>query len=234
MKPLGPSRESASEMFNHISDTYDTMNRVMTLGRDQHWRRCLAQHIPPHARRILDCATGTGDQLLAILKMHPRCQEIWGIDPALKMLDLAGQKLLKTSHFSKVHWLQAKAHELPFNDGYFDAVTISFGIRNVEDVTQALKEMKRVLAPNGKLLILECSLPSSKMVRGAHRLFLQHVAPMLGRLIARNSSAYRYLADTVETFPCGEDFCELIKQAGFTHCQALPLSFGVTTLYVAG
>jgi demethylmenaquinone methyltransferase/2-methoxy-6-polyprenyl-1,4-benzoquinol methylase len=232
MKPLGPSRESAPELFNIISKRYDTMNRVMTLGHDLHWRRVLAKHVPLGVRRILDCATGTGDQLLAILKMHPKCDEAWGIDPALKMLDLAGKKFLKTPYLNKVHLLQAKAHEIPFNDGYFDAISISFGIRNVEDVELALKEMRRVLAPNGKLLILECSQPNSTMLKGAHKLFLQHVAPLLGRLIARNSSAYRYLADTVETFPYGEAFCNLVKKAGFNTCNAYPMSFGIATLYV--
>jgi demethylmenaquinone methyltransferase/2-methoxy-6-polyprenyl-1,4-benzoquinol methylase len=164
--------------------------------------------------------------------MHPKCDEAWGVDPALKMLDLAGQKILKSPYLNKVNFLQAKAHELPFNDGYFDAISITFGIRNVENIDQALKEMKRVLAPNGKLLILECSRPSSGMLKGAHKLFLQRVAPLLGRLIARNSEAYRYLADTVETFPQGSAFCDLVKKAGFSRSDCYPMSFGITTLYV--
>jgi demethylmenaquinone methyltransferase/2-methoxy-6-polyprenyl-1,4-benzoquinol methylase len=232
MKPLGPSRQSAPELFNDISKRYDAMNRTMTLGFDLRRRKVVANHVPKGAKRILDCATGTGDQLLAILKRHPKCDEAWAVDPALKMLDLAGQKFLKTPYLNKIHLLQAKAHELPFNDGYFDVVTISFGIRNVEDVSQALTEMKRVLAPNGKLLILECSKPTSFILKGPHKLFLQHLAPLLGRLIARNSSAYKYLADTVATFPYGSDFCDLVKTAGFNTCLAYPLSFGITTLYV--
>ncbi len=229
----GPSRTSAPEMFDAISDTYDFLNRVLSLGQDVYWRNRLARHIPSQAERILDCATGTGDQLLAVLKKAPQCKQAFGIDPSANMLMKARNKFHRTPHSQKVEFFLGKAHELPFQAEFFDVVTMSFGVRNVENVIETLKEIRRVTKTDGMILLLEFSLPSSRFIRMGHKVYLNYILPIVGRLISKNYRAYRYLADTIETFPHGKNFCSLVEQAGFRNCEAYPLSFGITTLYAA-
>lgn len=233
MSQTGPSRKAAPEMFDDISGTYDLLNRILSLGQDIRWRKRLARSIPNNAERILDCATGTGDQLLAVLDKTPLCKQAYGIDPSGNMLIKAREKFHATPYGNKVEFFLGKAHELPFKEAYFDAVTMSFGIRNVEEVVPALKEMRRVTKTGGTLLLLEFSLPSSKFIRIGHKAYLKYIVPIIGRFLSKNDRAYRYLAETIETFPYGRSFCALLEQAGFSHCEAHPLSFGITTLYVA-
>jgi demethylmenaquinone methyltransferase / 2-methoxy-6-polyprenyl-1,4-benzoquinol methylase len=232
-KQCSPDKGSSPEMFDAISTTYDFLNRLLSLGRDSYWRRHLTKHIPQGAEKILDCATGTGDQLLVTLKKIPSCKVAYGIDPSANMLTKAREKVHKTPHGGKVELFLARAHALPFKEAYFDAITMSFGIRNVEDVLHTLKELRRVLKPGGKILLLEFSLPSSKFLRLGHKLYLKFIVPFIGRLISKNPSAYRYLADTIELFPYGQAFCDLMQEAGFSKCKAHPLTFGITTVYSA-
>lgn len=227
------------EMFDQIAPTYDRLNRILSMGMDQGWRRRLAKEVAGVAAapsnkglRLLDCATGTGDQLLACLSQVTQIEEAVGIDLAEAMLAVARQKASTHPKGARVRFDLASAAALPFEVGSFSCVTMSFGIRNVGNVSCALAEAFRVLAaPGGKLLILEFSIPTHKLIRLPYLLYLRHLLPRLGGLLSGHKIAYRYLNETIEKFPYGEAFCSLMRDVGFKDVRALPLTFGIATLY---
>lgn len=222
-----PSREDVWKMFDRISPTYDKTNRIVSFGMDQRWRKKVAEFLPPHKNlKILDLATGTGDQALALIKSQASIQSITGIDLSFEMLEIAKRKIP-----SKMEFIRADAEKLPFKPMSFDAATFSFGIRNVTDPTRSLKEIHRVLRTKGRCLILEFSLPP-KPIRGFFLFYLRHILPRIAGLISKNYSAYKYLNQTIEHFPSGKDFCILMKEAGFTRIREVPMNLGSVTLYV--
>jgi demethylmenaquinone methyltransferase/2-methoxy-6-polyprenyl-1,4-benzoquinol methylase len=228
------SRENVHKMFDQISPTYDLTNRVMTLNLDKYWRRTMSSLLPNHDEmRVLDCATGTGDQLISLMENSTRIKEAVGIDLSGEMIAI-GQKKLKQKAYAQSTSLQiASALELPFGDASFDCVTISFGIRNVTDVSKALREFYRVLKPGGRVLILEGTVPTNRALKWGHLFYMRHVMPRIGALISKNQDAYRYLNETIEQFPAGEQFCNLMREARFVDARAKRLSFGLVTIYVA-
>jgi len=226
-----PSQEQISQMFNEISPVYDLNNRILSMGIDRRWRKALEKHLPKgQGLDLLDLATGTCDQLLSLMKTQ-KFKTALGIDPAAKMLKVGQQKVNRMPFASRVILEKASALEIPAEDDSFSCITISFGIRNVGDYPKCLKEMHRVLAPKGKVLILEFSLPDNKLIRSAHLFYLRHFIPFIGGLFSGKKQAYRYLNKTIESFPCGEAFCLEMQKAGFTNVAAHPLTFGVATLY---
>jgi demethylmenaquinone methyltransferase / 2-methoxy-6-polyprenyl-1,4-benzoquinol methylase len=228
-----PSRENISHMFDTIASTYDRINCVMTCGLDRYWRKKVTSWLPPGpSLKVLDCATGTGDQLIALIEQCPRITEIVGLDLAEEMVALAKKKVVHKPYSSKVSWRIGTALELPFPNSDFDAVTVAFGIRNVTDVMQALKEFRRVLKPNGRLIILEAAVPRNRVLKTLHLFYLRHLLPRIGGWISSDKQAYRYLNETIETFPSGETFCDLLREAGFTEARAIPLTGGVVVVYV--
>lgn len=232
LSSVGPSRKQAAEMFDRISKTYDLLNVLLSFGIDRYWRWQTARRFEAgRHQKILDCATGTGDQLFAMLKRAKAPVDAVGIDPAPNMLAIAREKSAKRG--LDCNFVVGKADSLPFPDGSFDLLTMSFGIRNVEDVPHALREMRRVLKKGGRLAILEFSLPSSKIFRKLHLLYLQRILPKIGKCISGDDTAYTYLANTIATFPHGEDFCRLVKEAGFSICDYHPMTLGIVNLYVA-
>jgi demethylmenaquinone methyltransferase/2-methoxy-6-polyprenyl-1,4-benzoquinol methylase len=227
-----PSRADIWKMFDRISPTYDRVNRAMTLGMDQYWRRKLAHYLPEREGiRLLDCATGTADQILALMERSERISCAVGIDLAEEMLAVGKRKIAKTPYCSKVSLEVCSALELSYPDNSFDCTTISFGIRNVTDVGRCLGEIYRVLTSKGRTLILECSLPTNPFLRKIHAGYLRHFLPCIGAVISKHKEAYDYLNKTVESFPCGENFCSLLKEAGFKNVHAHPLTGGIVTLY---
>ena len=218
-------------MFNTISSRYDRINSILSLGLDRYWRRAVCRFLPKKQRiKLLDCATGTGDQLLTLLNHVPQIYDSVGIDPAEKMLSLAASKLTPYSYKAKV--LTAPAEAIPFSDNLFDVVTISFGIRNVKNVDQSLKEIYRVLAPKGRVLILEFSHPTFFPIRILHRFYLNQIVARLGKWISKHQGAYTYLAQTIASFPEGDNFCKLLERAGFSNVRRKPLTLGVVTIYI--
>ena len=216
-------------MFDLISPTYDRVNRILSLGMDQGWRKKLIHHLPRRPKlQILDLATGTGDQLIAFIKSGVPFQSAVGIDLATEMLQIAEKKIQKHPH---VHFLRADAENIPFPDEDFDAASFSFGIRNVTDPLRSLKEIHRILKHEGKCLILEFSLPPQPF-RFFYLFYLRKILPRIGGLLSRKPEAYRYLNETIETFPSGRAFCDLLEKAKFKNVQAYPMSFGAVTLYV--
>jgi demethylmenaquinone methyltransferase/2-methoxy-6-polyprenyl-1,4-benzoquinol methylase len=226
-----PSREEIWKMFDQISLTYDRVNRFMTFGLDLFWRKRLARFLPQgRPLDLLDGATGTGDQIFSLLSSKNLINKAVGIDLSKEMLALAEKKCKGKE--ARVSFQEASLLAIPFETESFDCVTLSFGIRNVTDVNLALTECFRVLKKGGRLLILEGSLPENRFFK---RLFLFHlrcILPLIGKLISKNKSAYRYLNKTIETFPCGEAFCLLLKEAGFAKVALHPMTFGSVTLYI--
>lgn len=222
------SQEQVSHMFNAISKKYDLTNRLISLGIDRGWRRKLKQHIIGSDLVLLDCATGTCDQLLSLMDLGT-IQQAVGIDLAEEMLAIGKQKVEISPHADQVDLVVGNALSMPLEDGRFDYVTMTFGIRNVQG--DCLPEIARVLKPRGKALILEFSLPKNRLIRMFHLTYLRHILPLIGGWVSGNGEAYRYLNKTIETFPYGEAFLDRMKQAGFEQLKAIPLSFGIATLY---
>jgi len=227
-----PARKESWRMFNRICGSYDLVNRLVSFGIDVRWRKRMARHLPAgEALHVLDLATGTADQLLHLSAASDRMGKGTGMDLAEGMLEV-GRKKVGDRGLSEMISLQVgDATNIPADAGQFDATTISFGIRNVPDVSAALREMHRVLLPGGRALILEFSLPRNRLIRALHLFYLRRVLPRIGGIISGDAEAYRYLNRTIEAFPYGEAFCKLMREAGFAQVSATPLTFGVATIY---
>lgn len=230
--PPGPPRNDVPEMFDRISCTYDRANAVLSLGCDRAWRRRLAEMVPPGAARVLDLATGTCDVLLTLARRRGTRLAV-GADLSAGMLRRGCCKVAVARHADRCGLVRADATRLGFADGAFDAVTMAFGIRNVTDTLGALREIRRVLRPGGRALILEFSLPKNVLLRAGYLLYFRHILPRVGGLVSGEAGAYRYLNRTVETFPYGGAFCALLAEAGFSAPRAVPLTFGIAAIYEA-
>jgi demethylmenaquinone methyltransferase/2-methoxy-6-polyprenyl-1,4-benzoquinol methylase len=221
-------------MFNRIARRYDLLNRLLSFGQDQVWRKRLSRYLNTTPNQmVLDVATGTGDVLLMLANTNKNIMSGIGVDTADQMLAIGWEKIKHANPNASLRLEHGDATRLQFADNSFDAATIAFGIRNVQNVTAALREMHRVVKPNGKCLILEFSLPSNKIVRAGYLFYFRNVLPVIGGLISGDKAAYSYLNKTVETFPYGDTFCQLMHEAGFTTVTPHQLTFGVATIYEA-
>ncbi|MDG1482419.1 MAG: bifunctional demethylmenaquinone methyltransferase/2-methoxy-6-polyprenyl-1,4-benzoquinol methylase UbiE [Myxococcota bacterium] len=231
-EPSGVQRADVWRMFDRIAPTYDLVNRLLSFGLDIRWRKTVATHMPKERDMVLlDLATGTGDQVISLVKSG-RFNEAVGMDMSAGMLEKGREKVLQLGLSDTISMLDGDATSMPLEDSRFDAVTISFGIRNVVHVDKALAEMCRVLKPGGRAIILEFSLPKSAIVRAGHLFYLRHILPLVGGLVSGDRDAYRYLNTTIEAFPYGQAFCDLMTTAGFSSATAHRLTFGIATIYV--
>lgn len=224
--------ENSWKIFDQISKNYDRINRILSFGMDRSWRKRAASYLPKKEDlHLLDLASGTGDQLIACLESKKSIASAIGIDLAEEMLHIARNKIQNTPYYNRVSFSKADALHLPFEDLSFDAATFSFGIRNVIDPLACLQEIHRVLKQHGRCIILEFSIPSQP-IRFFHLLYLRHFLPYIGGVLSKNKDAYRYLNQTIESFPYGAAFCALLSQAGFHFVRKIPLAFGAVTLYL--
>lgn len=225
-------RKESWKIFDQIAGRYDLANRLLSLGLDIGWRRFLARCISKkEGMRLLDCATGSGDQLIACLKQLPKATFAVGLDPSREMLLLAEKRVEKEGLAATL--VHGSMEQLPFEEKSFDCITVSFGIRNVSHVDLALAEMERILTPGGELAILEFSLPKSPLLRLPYLFYLRHVLVRIGGWLAGTREPYWYLATTIEQFPHGNAFEELLKKARFSSIRSHSLAFGAVTLYLA-
>jgi demethylmenaquinone methyltransferase/2-methoxy-6-polyprenyl-1,4-benzoquinol methylase len=228
-----PSRKEVWRMFDRIAHRYDLLNRSLSFGQDVSWRKRLLRHLPvDRPLRLIDLATGTADQILFLHSGKSSIHSAEGYDLSEEMLARGREKIAARKLEKSVRLLRGDAQACPAADASADIVTISFGIRNVEDVPTALRDMRRLLVPGGKALVLECSLPPNALIRRLYLLYFRHILPRLGALVSGDAYAYNYLNRTVETFPCGEAFCQLLREAGFVDVRAEPMTFGTATLYI--
>ena len=224
--------------FDDIAARYDRCNHLFSLGVDHLWRREVIRTLNPKIhQRVLDVCTGTGDLAFAFLK-HSHSKDVTGLDISEAMVDLAREKqdCLASKPWiqnKKLHWQVADAADTKLESSSFDFVTCAFGIRNIPDRTTTLNEMFRLLKPNGKLCVLEFSLPSNSILRAAYRLYLNHIMPAAGRLVFGSKEPLDYLARSIHQWHTQVNFSLEMSQAGFTLVRKLPLSGGITTLWLA-
>ncbi len=221
-------------MFDQIAHRYDFLNHSLSLGQDIIWRSQVSKCISgKNFSTSLDIATGTGDQLIRIVNKMTTIQSAVGLDMSRNMLNIGLNKINKHHIRNRTALVHGDALHLPVESDSIELITISFGIRNVVDVSKALDEMFRVIKTGGMLIILEFSIPQNTLFRCFYLFYLRNILPMIGSVISGNKKAYTYLNKTIETFPYGNEFCNIMKQSGFTKITAKPLTFGIATIYCA-
>ncbi len=213
-------------MFGSIARRYDLANHLLSCGVDFYWRNRAARIVAGwRPKKLVDLATGTGDLALVLQKKFSKA-EIIAVDFSEEMLAIAKHKGVRQT-------VVADAMRLPFPDASFDCVTVAFGLRNMENYGEALREMSRVLKTGGHLLVLEFSLPRMSILRGPYRFYLHRVLPFFGSLLTKQKNAYDYLGDSIEEFPNGDAMLRLMEASGFANAKAEPLTGGIVTIYTA-
>lgn len=229
-----PARDGlgSGAMFDAIAERYDLLNRLISLGVDQSWRRrtVASLELGEGDAKVLDLATGTADLALLIARTYPHCQVV-GVDPSGNMLEIGRRKVHARGLDARIELVLGVAEELPFADDTFAGVTMAFGIRNVPDRPAALAEMVRVTRAGGRVCILELSEPKGGLLGHFARFHMHRVVPFLGALLS-GATQYRYLPDSIRAFPSPDEFCEMMRAAGLSGVSAHPLTFGVCQLYV--
>ncbi len=211
------------KLFDHVAKHYDRLNRILSFGQDRKWRNAMSEFLPKKDHIYLcDVATGTGDVLNSLIESCPQIRNASGVDLSEDMLKLAKEKL-KDSRLEKIHFEQASASDLPFEDNIFDCVTMAFGIRNMENIVKPLAEIYRVLKPEGRLILLEFSLPKKgTLLRLGAWIYLKMLMPIIAFLFSGHIRPYLYLSKTIAFFPETDRFKKIIHQTGLNtigeHC----------------
>ena len=214
-------------MFNSIAPRYDYINGIMTFNMDKYWRREVCNMVlKNNPESIIDIATGTGDIAFDLIQEN---NHVVGIDNAKKMLEIANQK--KTS--GNISFQLEDAENMSFENDSFNAATVSFGVRNFEDLSKGLTEIKRILVPGGKLVILETAVPSFFILRFGYFLYTKMIIPLIGKIIAQNKNAYKYLSNSAQHFPYGKEFKVILERIGFENIKIKYLSLGIVNIYCA-
>lgn len=218
-------------MFDNIAPRYDLLNRILSGGIDQQWRRVVMREVlAVKPGRLLDVATGTAD--LALLAARKGVPKVVGVDIANEMLEVGRQKVRKGDLSDQVSLQNGDAEKLPFSDQQFDVATVAFGVRNFEDLGEGLRQICRVLRPGGTLVVLEFSRPTAFPIKQLYSFYGKFILPGIGRLISGDSTAYTYLPESIAVFPEGDEFLSWMKRAGFSKCRARRLTFGIASMYV--
>ncbi|MEY4886638.1 MAG: hypothetical protein RL767_109 [Bacteroidota bacterium] len=232
-RPEGSKKEQVAAMFNAISPKYDALNRILSAGIDQSWRRKTLREIrATGALNVLDVATGTADLALALAKGIPGSKVV-GVDISSGMLEVGRSKVRAKDLEGRVRLDLGDGEQLPYEESSFGAVTIAFGVRNFENLEQGLRDMRRVLEPGGTLAVLEFSQPTAWPLRSLYLFYFKNILPRIGRMVSKDASAYTYLPNSVQAFPYGEAFAAKLREAGFKSVRVRPLTFGVASLYLA-
>lgn len=224
-------KEEVAEMFNNISAKYDFLNHFLSLGIDKLWRKKAIKKLGEiKPKRILDLATGTGDFAIAALKLNP--EKVVGVDLSPGMLEVGKQKMKKKGVDHIISMEQGDSENLPFDDNYFDGLTVGFGVRNYENLEKGLSEMLRVIRKDGMAVILEFSKPKKFPIKQSFNFYSKNIIPLLGKSISKDSNAYTYLPESVEAFPEGQDFINILEKVGYKDVTATLVSGGIATIYV--
>lgn len=238
-KNVTPYKESAlgkkkqvEQMFDTISGNYDSMNRMITLGTDQGWRRKVLKMVSDtQPESILDIATGTGD--LAILFSKTNASKIVGLDLSAGMLEAGRIKVKELQLENRIEMIQGDSEALPFPDNSFDVISVGFGIRNFEDLEKGLSEIVRVLKPNGFFIILETSVPTQFPLKQGYNFYTKRIVPLMGKLFSKDQKAYAYLSESAKNFPYGENLNNILRKVGFKNVKHEPQTMGIATIYSA-
>jgi demethylmenaquinone methyltransferase/2-methoxy-6-polyprenyl-1,4-benzoquinol methylase len=225
-------KEQVAKMFDTISGNYDNLNRVISFGIDVKWRKKVLQMVArTNPVNILDIATGTGD--LAILMAQTKAQKIIGLDISAGMLEIGTKKIEEKKLSQTIEMVLGDSENMPFEDHFFDAVTVAFGVRNFEHLEKGLSEILRVLKPGGIFVILETSVPDKTPYRQGYNFYSKNILPLIGKLFSKDDVAYGYLSESAASFPYGEALNNILRKTGFINVEALPQTFGVATIYSA-
>ncbi len=227
----GSKKEQVAKMFNNISKRYDLLNRLLSLGIDVIWRKkAIKQLQAAQPKRILDVATGTADFAIQALDLKP--DKVVGVDISEGMLSIGHEKLKKKNLQDVIELRLGDSEKLPFEENEFDAVIVAFGVRNFEDLLKGLKDMHHVLKPGGNLVVLEFSKPKAFPFKQLYNLYFKFILPLIGKIISKDKSAYTYLPESVNAFPDGQQFLDIMQEAGFGQNRQKPLTFGISSIYV--
>ncbi|CAM1355856.1 MULTISPECIES: bifunctional demethylmenaquinone methyltransferase/2-methoxy-6-polyprenyl-1,4-benzoquinol methylase UbiE [Tenacibaculum] len=225
-------KEQVAQMFDNISEDYDGLNRVISLGIDVSWRKKVVKLVGENnPQQILDIATGTGDLALMMSELNP--EKIVGLDISEGMLQVGRQKIAKANLSNKIKMIVGDSENIPFPDNTFDAITVSFGVRNFENLDKGLTEILRVLKPGGKFVVLETSNPTKFPFKQGYKLYTNYILPIIGKLFSKDKVAYSYLSETANTFPFGKAFNNILQKNGFKNAKNIPVTFGVASIYTA-
>lgn len=227
----GTKKEQVADMFNNISKTYDFLNHFLSLGIDIIWRKKAIKELQKDQPEIiLDVATGTGDfafEALEILKP----KKIIGVDISQGMLNIADQKIIKRNKSDVFEVRLGDSEKLLFEDNSFDAVTVAYGVRNFENLEKGIADMLRVLKPGGKAVILEFSKPKKFPIKQGYNFYFNYITPTIGKIFSKDARAYSYLPESVNAFPDGKKFTDLMDKVGYKNTKATPLAFGICSIY---
>lgn len=224
-------KEEVGTMFNRIAGTYDFLNHFLSGGVDFYWRKKAVKTITanqPH--QILDMATGTGDLALEINKRYPSAQ-ILGIDLADKMIEIGESKIKRKGLEKNIRFEVGDSENINRPSNVFDVATVAFGVRNYQNLGKGLTELNRVLKPSGQLVVLEFSMPKNPILSTIYQWYFKNILPQIGRITSKDPAAYDYLFRSVQAFPDGQNFLDILSASGFEKCTCNLLTFGICTIY---
>jgi demethylmenaquinone methyltransferase/2-methoxy-6-polyprenyl-1,4-benzoquinol methylase len=224
-------KEQVAEMFNNISHRYDFLNHFLSLGIDILWRKKAIKILKDdQPKQIVDIATGTGDFALEALALKP--DRIVGVDISAGMLKMGKQKMKRKGVDHIIDMQMGDSEKLLFEDNTFDAAIVAFGVRNFENMEKGLSDMYRVLKPGGKTVIIEFSRPRSFPMKQLYNFYFKSILPIIGKLISKDQSAYTYLPESVDAFPDGQRFLDILSAVGYKKVECRPLTFGISSIYI--
>ncbi|QDH79141.1 bifunctional demethylmenaquinone methyltransferase/2-methoxy-6-polyprenyl-1,4-benzoquinol methylase UbiE [Echinicola soli] len=224
-------KAQVANMFNNISKRYDLLNHLLSLGIDITWRKKAIKMLQKDQPKvILDIATGTGDFAIEALALNP--ERVIGVDISEGML-AEGKKKIKNKKLDHLIEMQlGDSEKLLFEENKFDAVIVSFGVRNFENLEKGLADMYRVLKPGGKTVIVEFSKPKKFPFKQGYNFYFKYILPKIGKLVSKDQSAYTYLPESVQAFPDGDKFLTVLEKVGFKNTKCRPLTFGISSIYI--
>lgn len=226
----GSKKQQVATMFDNISSKYDFLNHFLSLGIDISWRKKAIRLLKAdQPKQILDIATGTGDFAIEALALNP--DKVTGVDISEGMLKVGREKMKKKKLEDKIELLLGDSEGLQFPDNNFDAVIVSFGVRNFENLEKGLADMYRVLKPGGKTVILEFSKPKAFPFKQLYSFYFKWILPKIGNVISKDQAAYTYLPESVQEFPDGQDFLQILKKIGFKDTKCKSLTLGISSIY---
>ncbi len=218
-------------MFDNISHKYDFLNHFLSLGIDIIWRKKAIKMLrDDQPKLILDIATGTGDFAIEALALNP--DKVIGVDISEGMLSHGREKMKKRGLDDKIELQKGDSERLLFDDNNFDAVIVSFGVRNFENLKKGLGDMLRVVKPGGKVVILEFSKPKAFPMKQLYSFYFRAILPRIGNTLSKDSAAYTYLPESVNAFPDGKDFLAVMEEVGYRNTICRPLTFGISSIYI--
>lgn len=229
---LHARKDESYKIFDKIAGTYDFLNHLLSFGIDIYWRKVVINNLPKrNDLEILDLACGTGDLTIALAK-EKNVKSVLGIDLSQGMIDIGKTKITRKKLSDKSSMEIGDGVNIPKEDNSFDVTTVSFGIRNFPDTQKSLHNMYRVIRPGGRSMVLEFSIPKNILFRGIYFFYFRYLLPFVGNLVSKHKDAYSYLNETVEDYPYGDKFAQMMKNAGFKNVHFKELTFGIATLYI--